>query len=228
MVLLEVNSMMMFKKHSILLIACTCKEINLVVQMMLQLSYPDIAMQPTTADIKKALARLALCLVESTKLFVRWMDGTCLEAQPIPGQLTMPCAETLGTAVVKMHVIASMLFNVRMWICSTGDSNIWGIILQMVNAGASEDEEPFVHSFYLDVCQSVELKKSLAALSQATQTVLVGLHRYCEGWKRHQSLWNTDKAVALDKFQVPSGFASINPCPQRIWKQATPCRISNF
>ncbi len=53
--------------------------------MTLRLSYPDVVMEPSSADIKKALARLASSIVEGTKSFVRWMDGTCLEAQPIPG-----------------------------------------------------------------------------------------------------------------------------------------------
>jgi hypothetical protein len=66
-----------------------------LLQVMLRLSYPDIIMQPNAADIKKALARLALRIMESSKPFVRWMDGTCLEAQPIHGQSSLchlPCS----------------------------------------------------------------------------------------------------------------------------------------
>ncbi|BDA41784.1 probable Dynein-1-alpha heavy chain, flagellar inner arm I1 complex [Coccomyxa sp. Obi] len=131
-------------------------------EVMLRLSYPDVVMEPSSADIKKALARLASCIVEGTKSFVRWMDGTCLEAQPIPG--------------------------------------------------VGEDEEPFVHSFYIDICQNPELRKSLTGLTQAAQTVLVALHQYCESWKRHQSLWKSDKTAALDKFQ-----AKQPPC--EVWEQ---------
>ena len=69
---------------------------------MLRLSYPDVVMEPSSADIKKALARLASCIVEATKLFVRWMDGTCLEAHPIPGlhgscKLSTTCPSELTT-----------------------------------------------------------------------------------------------------------------------------------
>lgn len=66
-----------------------------VLQVVLRLSYPDIIMQPNAADMKKALARLALRIMESSKPFVRWMDGTCLEAQPIHGQSSLchlPCS----------------------------------------------------------------------------------------------------------------------------------------
>ncbi len=68
-----------------------------------------------------------------------------------------------------------------------------------------------MHSFHIDVCQNPELRKSLAGLTQAAQGVLVSLHQYCEGWKRHQSLWKSDKAAALDKFQVlhPSIFTHL-------------------
>ena len=53
--------------------------------MSLQLSRPDVIVQPNAAEVKKMVARLALALVESAKQFVRWMDGTCLEAAPVPG-----------------------------------------------------------------------------------------------------------------------------------------------
>lgn len=34
---------------------------------------------PLHAQVNKALGRLVRSLVESTKSFVRWMDGTCIE-----------------------------------------------------------------------------------------------------------------------------------------------------
>lgn len=36
-------------------------------------------MSPTIADIAKILSKLWRNMVESTKLFIRWMDGTCIE-----------------------------------------------------------------------------------------------------------------------------------------------------
>jgi hypothetical protein len=39
--------------------------------------------------------------------------------------------------------------------------------LPLHSTGSTEDEEPFVHSFYLDICQSAELRRSLLSLSQA-------------------------------------------------------------
>lgn len=55
--------------------------------------------------MKKALARLALCMVDATKLFVRWMDGTCLEAAPIPSQLPycLPGSYAHTEATHSMH-----------------------------------------------------------------------------------------------------------------------------
>jgi dynein heavy chain len=55
-------------------------------QVSVHLARPDIVIQPPLGDVKKALARLAACIVEGTKSFTRWMDGTCLEAAPIPGR----------------------------------------------------------------------------------------------------------------------------------------------
>ena len=60
-------------------------------QVSLHLSHPDVVLQPNVADIKKGVARLALALVESGRQFVRWMDGTCLEAAPIPGACLHAC-----------------------------------------------------------------------------------------------------------------------------------------
>lgn len=79
-----------------------------------------------------------------------------------------------------------------------------------------------MHNFHIDVCQNPELRKHLTALTQAAQAVLVSLHQYCEGWKRHQSLWKSDKAAALDKFQVLP-FAS-DVCVRYYWDKSKPSR----
>lgn len=39
----------------------------------------EIVIQPPMNEVNKALGRLVRSLVESTKSFVRWMDGTCIE-----------------------------------------------------------------------------------------------------------------------------------------------------
>lgn len=66
-----------------------------------------------------------------------------------------------------------------------------------------------MHSFHIDICQNPDLRKSLTGLTHAVQTVLVALHQYCESWKRHQNLWKSDKAAALDKFQVLQALVKI-------------------
>lgn len=45
----------------------------------------EVMVQPSCHDIKKAMARLANGILETTKAFVRWMDGTCIESAGIPG-----------------------------------------------------------------------------------------------------------------------------------------------
>ena len=67
-------------------------------QVAVHLRAPEVVVQPSLNDIKRTLMRLARLAVESSKAFVRWMDGTCI-----------PCPE---------------------------------------QPSVSEDEEPFVHSFY--------------------------------------------------------------------------------
>ncbi len=54
-------------------------------QVKLQLLHPDIVMQPSPAEIRKAVAGIMSSLHETSQPFVRWMDGTCLEAAPVAG-----------------------------------------------------------------------------------------------------------------------------------------------
>lgn len=49
-------------------------------QINVSLSNPEVLVSPTIADIAKILSKLWRNMVESTKLFIRWMDGTCIEA----------------------------------------------------------------------------------------------------------------------------------------------------
>lgn len=49
-------------------------------QIHISLSNPEVLVSPTIADTAKILSKLWRNMVESTKLFVRWMDGTCMEA----------------------------------------------------------------------------------------------------------------------------------------------------
>ena len=79
-------------------------------------------------------------------------------------------------------------------------------------AGPSEDEEPFVHSFHLDACQSPELRRALLGLTACAQRVLAGLGRTAEAWKRHQALWKSNKQLALDKFKVVRRVARSACC----------------
>jgi dynein heavy chain, axonemal len=57
-------------------------------QIRLSLSNPEILVSPTIPDIAKILSKLWRNMVESTKLFIRWMDGTCIETpeQHIAGE----------------------------------------------------------------------------------------------------------------------------------------------
>lgn len=48
-------------------------------QVHVSLSNPEVLVSPTLADTAKILSKLWRNMVESTKLFIRWMDGTCIE-----------------------------------------------------------------------------------------------------------------------------------------------------
>ena len=93
------------------------------------LNSPEIVVQPSVNDLKKVLGRLARNQVESSKPFVRWMSGTCIEAPEV--------------------------------------------------RGASDDDEPFVHTFFTDVSQNPQIVKTMLTLTHSTQKVIFGITRYC-------------------------------------------------
>ena len=83
---------------------------------------------PRLVQVNKTLIRLVRSLVESTKSFMRWMDGTCVET---PEQ-----------------------------------------------KGHSEDDEPMLYTFYLDVAANPTVIKSTLQLTQSIQKVINGITRY--------------------------------------------------
>ncbi|PNH08033.1 Dynein-1-alpha heavy chain, flagellar inner arm I1 complex [Tetrabaena socialis] len=112
----------------------------------------DVVVQPPMTEVNKALGRLVRSLVESTKAFVRWMDGTCIET---PEQ-----------------------------------------------RGATDDDEPIVFTFYWDVAANPQVIKTMLQLNQSIQKAISSVNKYAESWRRHQSLWKTDKNSVLDKFKA--------------------------
>ncbi|KAK9825454.1 hypothetical protein WJX81_002895 [Elliptochloris bilobata] len=68
--------------------------------------------------------------------------------------------------------------------------------------GPTEDDEPFVHSFYDDVSQNPQIVRAMLAVTHGIQKAASGLARVTEGWKVHQPLWKLDKGTMLDKFKA--------------------------
>lgn len=62
-----------------------CKSLQVPLQVKLQLLHRDIVMQPSAPEIRKAVAGIMSRLHETSQPFVRWMDGTCLEAAAVAG-----------------------------------------------------------------------------------------------------------------------------------------------
>jgi hypothetical protein len=62
--------------------------------------------------------------------------------------------------------------------------------------GPAEDDEPVVFTFYWDVASNPGVIKAMLQLNQSIQKAISGVSRYVEGWRRHSTLWKTDKARA--------------------------------
>ena len=70
-------------------------------------------------------------------------------------------------------------------------------------AGASEEEEAFVHSFHLDLPQNPEHKVLLEGVSAALQETLGRVAQHVLAWRSLDALWMTDKAAAAEQLKVP-------------------------
>lgn len=98
-------------------------------------------------DLKKVLGRVARNLVECSKPFVRWMDGSCIET-----------AELRGSA---------------------------------------EEDEPFVHNFFLDVSQNPQIVKTMLTLTHSIQKIIFSINR-CAWWRQ---LWSSQVRQAVSTGQ---------------------------
>ncbi|XP_062874230.1 dynein axonemal heavy chain 10 [Trichomycterus rosablanca] len=113
------------------------------------LSAPEIVLLPKSNEVYKLIMQCVRDCVESTKHFVRWMHGTCIECPP-----------------------------------------------QRLDG----EDEPFVFSFYSEVCQSPQVNECAMAISQSTQRLLGTVTRYLNKWKHYWPLWKLDKAIVMEKF----------------------------
>ncbi|GMH41526.1 hypothetical protein BSKO_09436 [Bryopsis sp. KO-2023] len=120
-------------------------------KVSMSLNNPEIIVQPPVSEVNKLLGRLVKNIVESTKPFLRWMNGTCIETPE----------QTRG-----------------------------------------DDEEPIVFTFYWDVAANPQVIKTMLTLNHSIQKAISGINRYVESWRRHQSLWKTEKTAVLEKFKA--------------------------
>ena len=74
----------------------------------------------------------------------------------------------------------------------------------MVVAGASEEDEAFVHSFHLDLRQNPEHKALLDRVSAALQRTLGRVAQHVSAWRGLDALWTIDKAADVEQLKVLS------------------------
>ena len=71
-----------------------------------------------------------------------------------------------------------------------------------VIAGASEEDEAFVHSFHLDLRQNPEHRALLDGVSAALQKTLGRVAEHVSAWRSLDALWITDKAADVEQLKV--------------------------
>lgn len=106
------------------------------------LSAPEIVISPLTAEVYKMTIKFARSIIETTKQFHRWQNGTCIFTPP-----------------------------------------------QRV----SEDEEPFVFSFYQDVMANPQMVQMMMHLNQSIVRSFGNLTKWLDMWRKYRPLWKVDK-----------------------------------
>ena len=69
-------------------------------------------------------------------------------------------------------------------------------------AGASKEEEAFVHSFHLDLRQNPEQKALLEGMAGALAGTLGKAGQHITAWRSLDALWTADKAAAVEQLKV--------------------------
>ena len=64
----------------------------------------------------------------------------------------------------------------------------------------SEDEEPVVFSYNLDISKNHEVNKLISTINDTISNSVSQVTRYIESWRKHQHIWKLDKNNVLDKF----------------------------
>eukprot|EP00958_Prasinococcus_capsulatus_P027403 scaffold5502_cov390-Prasinococcus_capsulatus_cf.AAC.6 len=68
--------------HDMLKSPCRTGKFMPLFKVSISLCAPDVIIQPPLSEIARYMARTLRNMVESTRPFIRWMDGTCLETPP--------------------------------------------------------------------------------------------------------------------------------------------------
>jgi dynein heavy chain len=113
------------------------------------LSAPEIVTVPAAPDIYKLMVKLTRGLVDTSKQFHRWQNGSCIITPP-----------------------------------------------QKV----SDEDEPFIFSFYSDVVNNQVILNLVSNLNNAMSKSFLSLGRYLDTWRKYRPLWKVDKAITLEKF----------------------------
>ena len=64
----------------------------------------------------------------------------------------------------------------------------------------SEDEEPFIFSFNIDIAKNGSVEKHVTEINGVISSSVTHVNKYIDKWRSHQHIWKLDKSNVLDKF----------------------------
>ena len=108
------------------------------------LSAPEIVTIPAAPEIYKLMVKLTRGLVDTSKHFHRWQNGSCIITPP-----------------------------------------------QKI----SDEEDPYIFSFYSDVVNNQVILNLVSSLNNAMTKSFSYLTRYLDTWRKYRPLWKVDKVL---------------------------------
>lgn len=88
------------------------KEVVPLINVTAEMNAPNIVVNPNIQDIYKTLSKLLKNIPESAKNFVRWMDGHCIECEPILINDDEEIIYTFYNDLSKNPVVVTMMLSV--------------------------------------------------------------------------------------------------------------------
>ena len=75
-----------------------------------------------------------------------------------------------------------------------------GTCIETLPQHAEGEDEPVLFTFFSDISATQTVIDMVLSISKSIQTILGGVNKYLNKWKRYRRLWNLDKVYVLTTY----------------------------